>query len=445
MIHSLHRFKRTPHRHQVVLCLQVIPVCVGVLVGCGQPAGVVSTASSNGGQPGSRQEIDEVEGKKRSEKDEQENDIARPPQAEMGVVVSNPGDADNPRELLQQIEAQYNIRITVEGRTDESFYEGGAISGHPVQDEQLAQIVPILADELNVYSRELFEAMYLRQILLAADLKHHGKPVGGACTLATIYLDAGLSSPFANRAIHHELFHMIDRRGRRRQSDIDWARLNPPEFEYTQVVPTKGPWTLYSSKAGFLTEYSTSSVSEDKAETYALMIKFPELIRARVLRDDIVAAKVAHIRTRASTICEAVDDQFWNRVETRHESSNVAHASSLKVYLASETSGIDFGSGDGIAINRSVFQELATVTNHYELESLFRVSAERGEQPRHELKLDAKESRLILVTLGCKVSSLSIATPLITEISSGRNISLPFYLDVAVDGSNVYLQLRQGL
>jgi len=440
-MHGIHQTKRPARVPEVALCLHLIPACLGILLGCEKPAGVVPPFDSSG-RLDSLQAKEKTGHLKGSAENDIENGTARPLPAAVGVAISNQGDEAIHRELLQHLIAQFDIQVTVEGRHDQSYFESRDICGCPASSEQLAQFIPLLAQELDIYGRKLIKAINLRRIHLSTELTHNDQPVAGVCGPETIYLNVRLSSTHARRTIHHELFHMLDRLNARMQSDLVWKELNPPSFVYTEVIPTTRMWNLYTADSGFVTEYSTTSISEDKAETYALMITFPKLVSASIQRDDIVAHKVAHIESRISAICDAEDDQFWKRVEAIHESSDGHHKSMLTVYLANETSDI-FGLSDGIEISGSAFQKLRTSTTQYELDSLFRASAECGERPTHELKLNASESKHILLTRGCRISSPNIASSLITEISETRAVVPPFYVDVAADGTNVYLQITR--
>jgi hypothetical protein len=71
------------------------------------------------------------------------------------------------------------------------------------------------------------------------------------------------------------------------------------------------------SKPGFLNQYSTTAVAEDKAEVFAFMIVEPKYVDAKVQTDPFLKAKVARMRELLADFCPEVHRAFWAKVKLR--------------------------------------------------------------------------------------------------------------------------------
>ena len=109
---------------------------------------------------------------------------------------------------------------------------------------------------------------------------------------------------------NHELFHVIDRnlltdRTPNDPINVQWRQLNPPGFAYlahaldaptrTSSMDAFGNLRIYSPQ--FITEYSSHTIDEDKAETFALaLLKSDEFFRVIAPANPVLAAKYRLIR-----------------------------------------------------------------------------------------------------------------------------------------------------
>lgn len=113
-------------------------------------------------------------------------------------------------------------------------------------------------------------------------------------------VDNGLGPEPLRRVTHHEVFHQIDfADDGRLDRDPAWEALNQPGFRYhgdnqtLQADPEAS--RLGTEVVGFLNEYSTSSVGEDKAELYSYLMVDPAMVRHRAADDDILRGKAKQL------------------------------------------------------------------------------------------------------------------------------------------------------
>jgi len=160
----------------------------------------------------------------------------------------------------------------------------------------------------------------IRRIILCSNLQVLGHAVGGFADVKNgdLYFDVQLGplgdSLERRKLIDHEFFHMVD------EVDDDqglfdpaWARLNQADFQYN----SSRKFTLINSNQveapkGFVSQYATSAVEEDKAEMFANMMVNPALVASRAKTDPVLNAKRQRMIKIIRDFCPEVDDAFWN-------------------------------------------------------------------------------------------------------------------------------------
>lgn len=237
--------------------------------------------------------------------------------AALALLSSGPPTA---RERIAAVAADYGLEIVIVEKHKEEKREGFNITAEPVSEDVLDRYAPLFEREWRRYPKSLMARTKLFKIVIGADVKVLNQPRAAVPDFVPgwYWLDAqvGQRIPrYGKHVLHHDFFHMIDERdtpdGRR---DAAWELLNPPEVKYG-----KGGWFMQKGNVGalredlpgFLTEYATSAVEEDKAEVYGHLLGSPAFVRRRAAADPVLAAKIARVKELVKAFEPAMDDAWW--------------------------------------------------------------------------------------------------------------------------------------
>ena len=135
----------------------------------------------------------------------------------------------------------------------------------------------IIQKNLNRYSHKFLKKINLKYIVLCEDLSISGINTAGIPDhiMKTMILDIKFNEDYFERAIHHEVFHIINDSFREIFDEKIWSSYNNNSFKYAECSTCTDKLGLdtYKNTDGFLTEYSRSTASEDMAEVFShLMI-----------------------------------------------------------------------------------------------------------------------------------------------------------------------------
>ena len=141
----------------------------------------------------------------------------------------------------------------------------------------LDQKYKIIQKNLNRYNHEFLKKINLKYIVLCEDLSISGINTAGIPDhiMKTMILDIKFNEDYFERAIHHEVFHIINDSFREIFDEKIWSSYNNNSFKYAECSTCTDKLGLdtYKNTDGFLTEYSRSTASEDMAEVFShLMI-----------------------------------------------------------------------------------------------------------------------------------------------------------------------------
>ena len=161
----------------------------------------------------------------------------------------------------------------------------------------------IIKKNLNRYSSKFLKKINLRYIVLCenlsiAKINTAGIPDG---VMRTLILDIKFNEAYFERAIHHEVFHIIKDSYKDLFNEVEWENFNKKNFEYADCSTCNNKWNLntYSRTEGFFTEYSRSTVSEDMAEVFSHIMFYQD----RVNNDDpIIKNKILFIKNKITAI-----------------------------------------------------------------------------------------------------------------------------------------------
>ncbi len=179
----------------------------------------------------------------------------------------------------------------------------------------LEKYFKLFKEEFDKYSNEFFERIKIKSINFVKNLKVDNSnskryiPISTTPDPETSSLIVDIDHPSKNdlynrQCIHHELFHLIDfnLNGTFVFQDLGWLDLNPKNFTYGN-----GGWTAYFDKNfkniqhpkdGFVSEYATLSIDEDRAETwmYTMTDHLKDYLKQWMLEDKILEEKVKYLK-----------------------------------------------------------------------------------------------------------------------------------------------------
>jgi len=234
---------------------------------------------------------------------------------------------------LVRVASAYRIEIVTDTLTIAVATQHGKIEGKRPTSEAIEGYAALFLREFTLYPTALVKRSRLRRIVLCEGLSLAGERRAGVPDFEhdVLYLDiptGDYDEMYQCETIHHEFFHVIDFQDDGQvYVDERWSRLNRPDFKYAsggrsaQNLPSF--LMLTDRFPGFLNQYSTTGVEEDKAEVFANMIVEPAYVDMRVQTDPVLKAKVARMRELLAAFCPEVNDAFWAKVAIRDAISSV--------------------------------------------------------------------------------------------------------------------------
>tara|TARA_B110001452_G_scaffold54194_1_gene41576 strand:- start:139 stop:870 length:732 start_codon:yes stop_codon:yes gene_type:complete len=161
----------------------------------------------------------------------------------------------------------------------------------------------IISKNLNRYSSSFLSEINLKYIVLCenltiADINTAGIPNN---LTRTLILDIKFNNKYFERAIHHEVFHIINDSHKELFKKKEWETFNKKKFRYSKCSTCTDNLNLelYNKTDGFLTEYSKSTVSEDMAEVYSHLMFYGS---KTFINDPILAKKIQFIKNNVLKI-----------------------------------------------------------------------------------------------------------------------------------------------
>ena len=225
---------------------------------------------------------------------------------------------------LEQVAEQYDVEVIFVAPQFPIATTHGKIDGQAADSKSLESYTRLFVPEFTLYPPELVKRARLARVVLCSELAFAGQRRNAIPDFEhdTLYLDVSrgsYSKPYLRTVIHHEFFHIIDYRDDGHvYDDEQWKALNSDEFRYgkggqaAQDIRTAS--VLTDKFPGFLTEYSTTAVEEDKAEVFAHLIVHAVHVGERTERDKVLDAKVGRMKELLGTFCVAMNAEFWEKV-----------------------------------------------------------------------------------------------------------------------------------
>src|SRR5450432_1285563 len=197
-----------------------------------------------------------------------------------------------------------------------------ALTGRPAGARSIEQALMPLASELARYPRAFLQRARFRRLILCAGLREGENAIPSLPNYhGALLVDVDADAPFLRRLVHHEVFHFADYADDDQLSrDPAWEALNDRYFVYGsggRFLRHPGAGRFSETYPGFVSEYATSALEEDKAETFAMRMVLPHALDARAERDAIVRAKSIAIEAQLRKLSSALDDRFFRDLDAR--------------------------------------------------------------------------------------------------------------------------------
>lgn len=240
----------------------------------------------------------------------------------LGFGLVTVSSASSVLSRLTTLGQEYGITFDVVTQPRVEKRPGYDVKSDPVREDILERYMRLLDAEWRRYPVALIKRVGLKRVVIGQKVTVLGQPRAAVPDFEadTFWLDAdvGVRIPrYGREVLHHDFFHMIDEHdspdGRR---DVEWEKLNPPTVKYG-----KGGWFMQSGNVGalredlpgFLTEYATSAVEEDKAEVFGHLMTSPAFVRRLCDRDPVLAAKVGRLKELLAKFVPDMDEAWWRR------------------------------------------------------------------------------------------------------------------------------------
>jgi hypothetical protein len=155
----------------------------------------------------------------------------------------------------------------------------------------------IIKKNLDRYSLIFLKKINLKYVVLCENLSIAEINTAGIPNniTRTLILDIKFNEKHFERAIHHELFHMINDSYKELFNEKIWKDLNQKSFEYGECSTCNNNWNLdlLDNDSGFFTEYAKSTASEDMAEVFSHLMFYKNKVYSN---DPIIEKKILFIK-----------------------------------------------------------------------------------------------------------------------------------------------------
>ena len=155
----------------------------------------------------------------------------------------------------------------------------------------------IINKNLNRYSSNFLKKVNLKYIVMCENLSIAKINTAGIPNnlIRTLILDIEFNENYFERAIHHEVFHIINDSYKELFNENEWKGFNKKNFKYAKCSTCNNKWNLelYSETKGFFTEYAKSTASEDMAEVFSHLMFYQNKIANN---DPIINKKIKFIK-----------------------------------------------------------------------------------------------------------------------------------------------------
>lgn len=182
--------------------------------------------------------------------------------------------------LKRKIHSKYGIRVL----SHEIFHFAGVVS-HPSENEELEYYMKLLEENLSFYPAKIFQRIGLKNISLCGHLENESDLIKGVYERGGILLSSSekLGYSLKCRAIHHEIFHMIEH--------IVLHDVNEKFKSFWNELPSRDSFTDH-----FKANKSIEQQNEYRCEMFATFILDPRFVMQLADSDPVVQKKLDTVK-----------------------------------------------------------------------------------------------------------------------------------------------------
>lgn len=175
---------------------------------------------------------------------------------------------------------------------------------------ELSRYMELFRTEFNKYPVEFVKKTRLERIAFVKNLSNQNVKVSALpdALTKTLYFDiyqGNYDKVYEKRVIHHEYYHMIEYalHGTYYYRDPNWISFNRKGFTYgsggsSPSCQKYGTGALIHPQIGFINNYSTCGIEEDRADIFGTLLTDEErdLVFRFALSDSILSNKINYMR-----------------------------------------------------------------------------------------------------------------------------------------------------
>ena len=169
-------------------------------------------------------------------------------------------------------------------------------------DKTIKNNFDLIEKNLNKYDTSFLKKINLKYVVLCENLSVSEIRSAGVPNykMKTLVIDIKFNKKHFERVMHHEVFHLINDSYKNLFNYKEWSKFNETSFKYAKcsTCSDRLDLNLLDKTKGFLTEYSTSTASEDMAELFSFLIIDKDKIKIKALKDPILSKKISFLEKK---------------------------------------------------------------------------------------------------------------------------------------------------
>lgn len=154
----------------------------------------------------------------------------------------------------------------------------------------------LIIKSINKYNLSELNKFNVNYIVLCNNLKINNNFAAGFANkdVSTIIIDFSVDIKMLERALHHEVFHIVSANQNTKMLNKNWLKQNNKDFFYKKCSECNLAYdtNLSFKNKGFLSEYSKYSIEEDQAELFSFWMSDINIINEIIKKDTIIKSKI---------------------------------------------------------------------------------------------------------------------------------------------------------
>ena len=171
----------------------------------------------------------------------------------------------------------------------------------------------IFNNSMQKYNLQFLQKINMNYIIFCENLTINDILTAGIPnpSVSTLILDFVFDDKFFERAIHHEIFHMIQSNYDVDYLNSEWKTQNATDFTYAgcSTCARNFDLNLMNENIGFITKYSQASANEDQAEVFSVWMTNKVVFYSAISNDEILKKKINILENFLTKISFIRNDQ----------------------------------------------------------------------------------------------------------------------------------------